>query len=165
MSSGIWIWITFFDATSRFYAGTFQGWDDVMVPPASPIISHDLSVIRNVHLTSPVDNSKQIEHTFPPSWLEIREFKAYPSSLLFEWEPMPAASYYKVVISKGEGYGTVIEQTVSGTQWQPKLNPIEVGEFYAFCIYAYNREGRKVGDLRLSYPNAAMHCYAFGVTT
>ncbi|UCB43776.1 MAG: PKD domain-containing protein [Dehalococcoidales bacterium] len=146
------------DGDGLILAGDFQKYTigPVVTIDAETIGIAQMEVARVIHLTWPFDNATTHPGGIhdPPS--ATNTFPAGP--VMFEWEPLPEASYYTVEV-RNPDTGEVIRREVTETEVTVQLEPGE----YELSIKAYNAEGSIVGMLGINYTNGWSIHYDFRV--
>ncbi|MBL7793032.1 MAG: caspase family protein [Saprospiraceae bacterium] len=115
--------------------------EEIIVVPNEKNIFRNLNVIHSIHIKRPVNN--QEERTFandPPEILYRQNFQ--PSSEIFEWDPVPGATRYKVEFSLTElSTGNNIDFKVFNTEKPhiiPDLRINEGNTYYRFTLEAFS---------------------------
>ena len=139
--------------TGNGFAGDFEGWNSpIVVSEGQSTLQKDLNVQKNIHLTSPVDNSKEIGH------FGAEKDSYYQGELEFKWDAIPEAISYKVSVKRYAETYTYLENILSITSEDTNLTtelPLnEDNHFYLFKLYAYNDNDLMVGKLEVKYDNA-----------
>ena len=129
------------------YADDYDGYHwSVIIPSNQEVVEFNLSVMKVIHLTSPIDNSEAINHT-------IRKYNA--TELEFEWVPIPEAQWYIISIRRYAQPFEYIERVcrteTMESSIKPYLPPSEETEIYSFEMSARNAEGTWVGKFMIGY--------------
>jgi hypothetical protein len=132
------------------FAGDFDGWaSPIVVAEGQPIVNRNLTVVKTLHLTSPVDNAAVIG---PWSYPE----DTYPTEeIMFMWDVLAEASSYHSSIEEYEESFTyvwlVADHVTSDVEWNVALPMSVENHFYLFQLYAYNINDLMVGKLMVPY--------------
>ncbi len=106
------------------------------------LANYDIDERLIIHMTSPWDNDAIEFYTYPGS-----PYPAHASSVFFQWDAIPAADEYSLIIQKyrdldhpsGYGYvGDTLDVRTFNTFWDAPLAPSEPDEHYQAWIRAYN---------------------------
>jgi len=152
----------FIDAAEPFdnyqgYADDYDGYHwSVKIPSGQEIVEYNLSVMKVIHLTSPIDNSEAVNRT-------IREYNA--TELEFVWVPIPEAQWYEVSIHRYrqpfEYAGMTCRMETMENSVKPYLPPSEENEMYSFEVLARNAESTWVGKFMIRYIDGYGSDYRF----
>jgi len=132
------------------FAGDFDGWNSpIVVPEGQPIVNRNLTVLKTLHLTSPVDNAAVIG---PWSYPE----DTYPTEkMIFTWDALAEAYSYHASIEEYEEPFTyvrlVASNVTSDVKWNVTLPMSVENHLYSFNLYAYNINDLMVGKLMVPY--------------
>ena len=132
------------------FAGDFDGWNSpVVVAEGQPIVNQNLTVLKTLHLTSPVDNAAVIgPWSYPEDTYATEE-------MTFKWDVLAGASSYHASIEEYEEpstyVGLVANNVTSDVKWNLALPMNVENHFYVFNLYAYNINDLMVGKLMVPY--------------
>ncbi len=126
--------------------------EDLIIAPHDNIISRDLKVVYSIHLKRPVDNQQTRTMTSDPPEIISRHEN------IFEWDPVPGASYYEVYLYLHD-VGTnstnllVNPYKTKLTRYQADLKATRANTYYMFRVAAYDSQGSLLGDFSNYYKN------------
>jgi len=145
------------------FAGDFDGWNSpIVVPEGEPLVYKNLTVVKTLHLTSPVDNAAIIGYMGYPT-------DTYPTEeIIFMWDALAEASSYQATITEYEEpstYVRIVTDTLTpNVEWNVALPINEDNHFYLFQLYAYSINELLVGKLMVPYYNGYGWDYRFRIS-
>ena len=138
---------------------------NIVVHSNTDIIQQNLSVVYQVHLTSPIDNQEitRSVNDKPETLYKLQT----PSKFLFEWEPVPDAALYWVRIDlKDDNTNqtqTIADQMINTNQYSIDLDVTLENQYYMFLVYGYNSDNDLIGLFRYYYLDGDGGWYNFTV--
>lgn len=139
---------------------------DLVVTPHDTNLHVNWEVMQGIHLTRPIDNQTRRTNTTDPPENFYPSFYA-PSAELFEWDPVPGAAQYQVVIltvrQTGQPPLHVIDQRVTQPRFGPGLGISPPGTHYMFRVEAYSPENKHIGTFNNYYKNGSEGWLSFRV--
>jgi hypothetical protein len=144
--------------------GNFWVFQTVDIPALTDAAAgnFELQAEQIMHMTEPFDN-RQILTT-------IRDIPHHCLPLTIQWDPVPGATEYRVMIVRTrdfdhpDGYGqieTVLDETLSGLQLYPILPSTQTLEHYELFIRAYNASQEEIGTMEITRQDGASWQYLF----
>ena len=149
------------DGNGYPFPNDFYGWiSPIYIEEGGVTVERDLTVKRNLHLTSPADNKSTLGRTDDPKDIYQGE------EVKIEWDPLPEAIQYRLSNylyqeSPYQRISTVVNQVTSETAYIVSLPASDDGQFYQISLYADNADTDMVGQLMINYENGLGWDYRF----
>jgi len=146
----------------RPFPGDYRGWNSpIVVPAGESEISVDLTILKLIHLISPVDNAFETGPTY--EWHEYLQ-----DEMIFRWESIAEAARYELWLDtwQDEPYAfidRVIRIEVEGTEAVIELADSLETQHYEFRLFAENSSGQRIGQLMIVYSNGIGWDYRFKI--
>ncbi len=138
-------------------------WKTLKVPDEQTVFEFDIDLPRVIRLNRPVDSINGLTNEEDPA--------VYPAGPLeIAWDPIEEANSYEVRIEKNwpdnqyaEGPLVDFNETVLSTSLEVNLPISDADEWYELSVYAYDSDGRVVGQLVIEEEGGYVFRYQFRI--